>query len=102
VNGVNRAFKCFIRRNTRSIIIRAPRRERPSVICARLNPVQLIPAARAVLMLPECVGLRIISEALDIAVAQRIDLRFKCSPIFGLSNERIILRDRPLEDWREK
>src|SRR3954471_4419534 len=58
--------------------------DRPAVVRARLQDVDLVAAVGAVLVLPDFAGVRIGREAERAAMAERVDFR----PVAGLADER--------------
>src|SRR5215813_6452408 len=68
--------------NPGAIVVDAVADHRPAVVLARLGNVDLVAAARAMLVLPQLPGLGIERRALRIAVAIAPDLRLGACPIY--------------------
>src|SRR5215213_6044545 len=69
-----------------SVVTDAERSAGPAVTLPRRQLVDFIPAARAMLVLPNRSGCRVVSQALRIAMAERPNLR----RVAAAANERIV------------
>ena len=72
--------------------------DRPSVVPARLDAIELVAALRAMFVRPDVAGLRMNREPLHVAVSVTPDLR----PRAGAAHERVVRRHAPVvmeADW---
>src|SRR5690242_4360979 len=89
--GDDRRLHAFFR-PLRDPRLNAVRDDRPAVVMARLDDVDLVASLRAVLRFPELAGDRIPREALRVAVAVAPDRRYRP----GTVHEGIVLRHAPI------
>src|SRR5687768_8104432 len=85
-DGLLHSFAIPDRRDRVAGVLASKRHQRPTVVLAGLNQIELVAALRTLLSLPELTGCRMEAQALNVAMAVAVGLGLKS----GASDKRLV------------